>query len=106
MKAKENIQDIIKFDEKGLVPVIVQDYQNGQVLMFAWANSQSLGITMQTNLAHYFSRSRQKLWQKGETSGNSQNVQEILIDCDNDCLIFKVKQQGVACHTGAKSCFF
>lgn len=96
----------IKFDEKGLVPAIAQDYKTGEVLMFAWMNKESLQETVKTNFAHYFSRSRNKLWKKGETSGHVQEVKEILIDCDNDCLILKIKQTGVACHTGARTCFF
>lgn len=106
MTIKENLFDIIKFDEKGLIPAIAQDFQTGQILMLAWMNRQSIELTMRTKKAHYFSRSRQKLWQKGETSGQIQNVKEILVDCDGDCLILKVEQKGVACHTGTKSCFF
>ncbi len=103
---QENLFEIIKFNEAGLIPAIVQDFQNGQILMMAWMNEESLQLTLKTNFAHYFSRSRGKLWKKGETSNQTQEVQEILIDCDCDCLILKVKQQGVACHTGTKSCFF
>lgn len=103
---QENLFEIIKFNEAGLVPTIVQDSQNGQILMMAWMNKEALELTLKTNFAHYFSRSRNKLWKKGETSNQTQEVQEILIDCDGDCLILKVKQQGVACHTGTKSCFF
>ena len=103
---QENILEAIKFDEKGLVPAIAQDAQTGQILMFAWMNKESINATIKTKFAHYFSRSRGKLWKKGETSGNVQIVKEILIDCDNDCLILKIEQEGVACHTGAKSCFF
>jgi molybdenum ABC transporter molybdate-binding protein len=89
---QENLLKSIKFNEKGLVPAIAQDYKSGEILMFAWMN--------------YFSRSREKLWQKGESSGNTQNVKEILIDCDEDCLVLKIEQKNVACHTGARSCFF
>jgi len=103
---QENLLEIIKFDSKGLIPTIVQDFESGEVLMFAWMNEESLQLTIKTDFAYYFSRSRNKLWKKGETSGNVQEVKEILIDCDNDCLLLKVKQQGVACHTGTKSCFF
>ena len=103
---QENILEIVKFDEKGLVPAIAQDFKTGQVLMFAWMNQESLNATIETKFAHYFSRSRGKLWKKGETSGHTQIVKEVLIDCDNDCLILKIEQNGVACHTGAKSCFF
>ncbi|MFT7087477.1 MAG: molybdenum ABC transporter molybdate-binding protein [Rickettsiales bacterium] len=105
---QENLQKIsdIKFDEKGLVPAIAQDYKTGEVLMFAWMNKASLEETIKTKFAHYFSRSRQNLWKKGETSGNTQRVHEILIDCDNDCLIIKIDQKGVACHTGTRTCFY
>ncbi|NPA55052.1 MAG: bifunctional phosphoribosyl-AMP cyclohydrolase/phosphoribosyl-ATP diphosphatase HisIE [Epsilonproteobacteria bacterium] len=90
----------------GLIPVIVQDYETGEVLMLAYMNEEALKLTQQTKFAHYFSRSRNKLWKKGESSGHTQEVKEILIDCDNDTLLLKVKQNGVACHTGRKSCFF
>jgi molybdenum ABC transporter molybdate-binding protein len=105
---QENLQRIsdIKFDEKGLVPAIAQDFKTGEILMFAWMNKESINATVETNFAHYFSRSRQSLWKKGETSGNVQKIKEILIDCDNDCLILKIDQTGVACHTGTRTCFF
>ena len=103
---QENLFEIIKFNQQGLIPAIVQDIQTNQVLMMAWMNQEALLITLDTNFAHYFSRSRNKLWKKGETSNQTQEVMEILIDCDGDCLILKVKQNGVACHTGTKSCFF
>ncbi len=102
----ENLFDIIKFDAKGLIPAIVQDYESGEILMMAWMNEESLKLTLSTKTAHFFSRSRKKLWQKGETSGQTQKIKEILIDCDGDSLILKVKQKGVACHTGRKSCFY
>jgi phosphoribosyl-AMP cyclohydrolase len=109
MKGK-NIFDIIKFDEKGLIPVIAQDVSSKEVLMMAFMNEEALKITLKTKLAYYFSRSRQKLWQKGETSGQIQEVKEVLIDCDGDALIIKIEQKGepvqVSCHTGRKSCFF
>jgi len=100
------IGEDIKFDEMGLVPVIVQDAQNGQVLMFAYANLEALEKTIQTGKAHFWSRSRQKLWQKGEESGNVQDVVGVYIDCDNDCILVTVDQRGVACHTGNRSCFY
>jgi phosphoribosyl-ATP pyrophosphohydrolase/phosphoribosyl-AMP cyclohydrolase len=105
---QENLQRIsdIKFDEKGLVPAIAQDSKTGEILMFAWMSEESINATIATDFAHYFSRSRQKLWKKGETSGNVQKIKEILIDCDNDCLILKIDQTGVACHTGSRTCFF
>ena len=106
MNGTENLLKTIKFDEKGLVPAIAQDVQTGQILMMAWMNEEAICATTKTNFAHYFSRSRGKLWKKGETSKQTQIIKEILVDCDGDCLILKVEQQGVACHTGTKSCFF
>ncbi len=95
---------MVKFDEKGLVPAIVQD-ENGQVLMLAYMNEESLKKTMETGFTWFYSRSRQKLWQKGETSGNVQRVRDISYDCDGDTLLVHVSQTGVACHTGSYSCF-
>ena len=95
---------MVKFDEKGLVPAVVQE-ENGQVLMLAYMNRESLLKTIETGYTWFFSRSRQKLWQKGETSGNTQKVQEISYDCDGDTLLVRVHQTGVACHTGSYSCF-
>jgi len=100
------LPDIIKFDEKGLIPVIAQDYQTGEVLMMAWMNQESFEITLKEKIVYYFSRSRQKLWKKGETSGQIQQLKEVLIDCDGDAILLKVKQIGVACHTGRRNCFF
>ena len=94
----------IKFDEKGLVPAIVQE-ENGQVLMLAYMNEESLQKTIETGYTHFFSRSRQKLWKKGETSGNVQQVKALYYDCDGDTLLVRVHQTGVACHTGSYSCF-
>lgn len=96
----------IKYDDKGLIPAVVQDYLSGKVLMMAYMNKESLEITLSTGYANYFSRSRQSLWKKGETSGNIQRVMEINTDCDGDCLLLKVDQTGSACHTGEVSCFF
>ncbi len=90
----------------GLVPVIVQDVETNEVLMLAYMNEEALELTQKTGYAHYYSRSRNKLWKKGESSGHTQEVKEMLIDCDNDTILLKVKQNGVACHTGRKSCFF
>ena len=95
---------MVKFDEKGLVPAVVQE-ENGQVLMLAYMNEDSLQKTLETGYTWFFSRSRQKLWQKGETSGNVQKVKEISYDCDGDTLLVRVHQSGVACHTGSYSCF-
>ncbi|NLG87491.1 MAG: bifunctional phosphoribosyl-AMP cyclohydrolase/phosphoribosyl-ATP diphosphatase HisIE [Firmicutes bacterium] len=89
-----------------LWPVVVQDVTTGQVLMLAYADAEALALTKQTGEGWYWSRSRQKLWRKGETSGNTQQVVEVRVDCDNDALLYLVKQQGPACHTGEKSCFF
>ncbi len=90
----------------GLVPVVVQDFDSNEVLMLAYMNEESLKKTIDTGFAHYFSRSRNKLWKKGESSGNVQEVKDIFVDCDNDTILLKVKQTGPACHTGRKSCFF
>ena len=96
----------IKFDDKGLVPAIAQDYDSGTVLMLAYMNEESIGKTIETGLVHYWSRSRGELWQKGETSGNIQELKELLYDCDGDTLLVKVKQTGPACHTKEPTCFF
>ena len=90
----------------GLVPVVVQEKGTGEVLMVAFANGEALLKTLESGFAHYFSRSRGKIWKKGETSGNVQRVKRVLVDCDADTLIYEVEQEGVACHTGKKSCFF
>ena len=95
---------MIKFDEKGLVPAVVQE-ENGQVLMLAYMNKESLEKTIETGYTWYYSRSRQRLWNKGEESGNKQKVKEISYDCDGDTLLIKVHQTGVACHTGTYTCF-
>lgn len=96
----------IKFDEKGYVPVIVQDAENGRVLMFAYANQDALEKTIKTKKTHFWSRSRKKLWVKGEESGNVQEVKDVFLDCDKDTILVLVNQTGVACHTGKRSCFF
>lgn len=90
----------------GLVPVIVQDAQSKDVLMMAYANEEAVRLTQQTGFAHYYSRSRKKLWKKGEESGHFQKVLRVLADCDEDCLIYEVEQRGAACHLGYRSCFF
>jgi len=98
--------DELKFDEKGLIPAIVQDASSGEVLMLAFMNRKSLARTIESGDTWFWSRSRQLLWHKGETSGNVQRVQEIRYDCDADTLLVKVEQTGPACHTGERSCFF
>lgn len=95
----------IKYTD-GLVPVIVQDTETKQILMFAYADKKAVELTKTTGYAHYFSRSRNKIWKKGEESGHLQKISDILIDCDNDTLLYIVEQTGCACHEGYKSCFF
>lgn len=96
----------LKFDEKGLIPAIAQDAVSGEVLMCAYMNRESILKTLETGKATYFSRSRQKLWEKGETSGHTQMVKEMFVDCDGDALVLKVEQNGSACHTENHSCFY
>jgi phosphoribosyl-ATP pyrophosphohydrolase/phosphoribosyl-AMP cyclohydrolase len=96
----------LKFDSRGLIPAIVQDRTSGAVLMMAYMNRESLDKTIQTGTSWFFSRSRNKLWNKGETSGNMQRVAKISVDCDGDALLLLVDQQGAACHTGNRSCFY
>lgn len=96
----------IRFDDKGLVPAIIQDFSNGQVLMLAYMNEESLQKTISSGKTWFYSRSRQRLWMKGEDSGHVQNVKEIRYDCDEDSLLIMVEQTGVACHTGHESCFY
>jgi len=99
--------DAIKWDQNGLVPAIAQEAGSGQVLMVAWMNREALAETARTGKAVYWSRSRQKLWRKGEESGHEQRVQDIRLDCDNDVILLRVEQQGgIACHTGRHHCFF
>ncbi len=90
----------------GLIPVITQDAKTNEVLMLAYMNEEALKLTLETKQAHYFSRSKQRLWKKGESSGHTQEVVSTMVDCDNDTILLKVNQNGVACHTGRKSCFF
>jgi len=96
----------LRFDKNGLVPVISQDYDSGEVLMLAYMNLEALGKTLKTGKMHYFSRSRQKLWLKGETSGHIQTLVTLYYDCDIDSLLAIVKQEGEACHTGNRTCFY
>lgn len=103
----QKIVDRVDWEKSDLIPVIAQDYQTGDVLMLAYMNKEALTQTLQTGLVHYFSRSKQRIWQKGESSGNVQKLKEAYIDCDNDTLLLKIEQVGgVACHTGRPSCFF
>lgn len=100
-------QDEIKWDADGLVPVIAQEQGTGDILMMAWMNREALGLTVETGHVVYWSRSRQRLWHKGEESGNVQVVSEIRLDCDNDVVLVSVEQRGgIACHTGRHSCFY
>ena len=99
--------DEINWDENGLVPVIAQDYKTGKVLMFAWMNREALQLTNDSKQAVYWSRSRNKLWRKGEESGHTQSVHEIRVDCDEDVILLSVEKiGGIACHTGRHNCFF
>ena len=105
MRADVDLEQVA-FDERGLVPVVAQDADSGQVLMLAWANRQALERTLDEGRMVYWSRSRQELWRKGDTSGNVQHWEELRIDCDGDVILARVHQQGAACHTGERSCFF
>ena len=96
----------VAFDADGLVPVIAQQHDTGEVLMMAWMNREAIAETLRTGQACYWSRSRNRLWRKGEKSGQSQRLVEFRIDCDNDTVLLRVDQTGVACHTGRRSCFF
>ncbi len=96
----------VAFDADGLVPVIAQQHDTGEVLMMAWMNREAIAETLRTGQACYWSRSRNRLWRKGEKSGQSQRLVELRIDCDNDTVLLLVDQTGVACHTGRRSCFF
>jgi phosphoribosyl-AMP cyclohydrolase len=96
----------LKFTSDGLIPAIIQDHSNGRVLMMAWMNEASLRKTIETGKTHFWSRSRQKFWMKGESSGHTQAVKDIAFDCDGDTLLIQVEQIGAACHEGYRSCFF
>ena len=101
-----NFYDQLKFNPDGLIPAIIQEQTTGRVLMMAWMNRASLEKTLETGQTHFWSRSRQKFWRKGETSGHTQTVEHIAFDCDGDTLLIQVEQIGAACHEGYKSCFF
>jgi phosphoribosyl-AMP cyclohydrolase len=96
----------IKFDTNGLIPTIVQDANTKEVLMLAYMNAESLQLTLETGETHFWSRSRAELWHKGETSGNTQTVTDVLVDCDTDTLLIRVQPRGPACHTGKRTCFY
>lgn len=110
MAANRAIEDALgftpKFDDNGLIPAIAQDAKTHQVLMVAYMNREALDLTIQTGYATYFSRSRQKLWKKGEESGHLQKIEQILVDCDQDCLVLKVTVDAGQCHVGYQSCFY
>ncbi len=103
---EEGLEFIPKFDDNGLIPAIAQDAKTSRILMVAYMNRAALDLTIQTGYAAYFSRARQKLWKKGEESGHFQKVEQILVDCDQDCLILKVAVDAGQCHVGYQSCFY
>ncbi|MBV8704826.1 MAG: phosphoribosyl-AMP cyclohydrolase [Acetobacteraceae bacterium] len=103
---RPGVLDAVRFDAAGLVPAIAQQHDTGEVLMLAWMNRAALEETLATRRVCYFSRSRDALWRKGETSGQVQHLKELRIDCDGDALLLLVEQTGVACHTGRRSCFY
>jgi phosphoribosyl-AMP cyclohydrolase len=102
----ETLEFAPRFNEQGLMPVVAQDRASGRVLMVAWANQTAIDLTLETGEAHYWSRSREELWHKGATSGNTQKVSRVLIDCDQDTLLYEVEAKGPACHTGRVTCFY
>jgi phosphoribosyl-AMP cyclohydrolase / phosphoribosyl-ATP pyrophosphohydrolase len=104
MNAESGLE-AVRFNPDGLVPVVAQDVLSGDLLMVAYANREALALTLSTGAAHYFSRSRNALWRKGETSGHTQAVAEVRLDCDGDAVLYRVRQEGPACHTGSRTCF-
>ena len=96
----------LRFDSRGLLPAIAQDHESGEVLMLAWMNAEAVARTLETGRVTYWSRSRQAFWVKGETSGHLQQLVEMRVDCDRDCLLLLVRQEGPACHTGRRTCFY
>jgi len=102
----EEIVNRVDWSKQELLPVIVQESSTNEVLMMAYMDKEALALSLTTKIAHYFSRSKQRIWKKGESSGHTQEIDSFFLDCDNDTLLIKVKQNGVACHTGRKSCFF
>jgi phosphoribosyl-AMP cyclohydrolase / phosphoribosyl-ATP pyrophosphohydrolase len=105
-KLPDTVLGTVSFDERGLVPVVAQDAESGEVLMLAYADREAVTLTLETKQAHYFSRSRGALWRKGATSGHTQEVVDVRYDCDADALLYRVRQRGAACHTGERSCFY
>ena len=106
MSAPQDFLDSVAFDSNGLVPAIAQQHDTGEVLMMAWMNRAAIEETLRTGRVCYWSRSRARLWRKGESSGHVQRLVELALDCDGDCLLLTVEQTGPACHTGAPSCFY
>jgi len=102
----ETVMDEVAFNEDGLVPAIAQQHDRGEILMMAWMNREAVSETLETGRVCYYSRSRGKLWRKGESSGQVQQLHELRLDCDGDTVLLLVDQQGVACHTGRRNCFF
>lgn len=100
------LAETLRFDDQGLIPAVVQDVENGDVLMVAWMNEEAVRRTAESGRTWFWSRSRKELWRKGDTSGHVQHVREIRYDCDADTLLLKVIQEGAACHTGERSCFY
>ncbi|MCM2562116.1 phosphoribosyl-AMP cyclohydrolase [Lutimaribacter sp. EGI FJ00015] len=98
--------DSLKYDDRGLIPAIAQDAESGEVLMMAWMNAQAVARTLESGRVTYWSRSRQAFWVKGESSGHVQDLVELRVDCDRDCLLVQVRQTGPACHTNRRSCFY
>ena len=105
LKVNEKLINQLHFNHQGLIPTVVQNKTTGEILMLAYVNQESLDKTIESGIATFWSRSRQKLWMKGETSGNIQRVKEILVDCDCDAILYLVEQKGNACHTGRQTCF-
>jgi phosphoribosyl-AMP cyclohydrolase len=105
-ESRMSLYDKLKFDANGLIPAIIQEQKTGRVVMMAWMNRASLADTIKTGKTHFWSRSRQKYWMKGEESGNTQTVKDLAFDCDGDVLLIQVEQNGPACHEGYNSCFF
>ena len=101
-----SVADELRWDAQGLIPAVVQEAETGEVLMVAWMDREALRATLETGSAHFWSRSRQALWRKGETSGHTQHLVEAWLDCDGDTVLLKVEQKGPACHTGEPTCFF